>query len=153
RDPGLDVFAVHRGRHPDAAALLEQDIRALGRRAEIKVLDAGTAEGATQGASLLLEAAGPGSVKLLVHSITGASLGLFMAQGEARLGARQIHKTFDALAHSFVFWAQELHARGLLAPGARLLGLTNPLGSSLIKKCGLIASAKAALQTYVRCLA
>jgi NAD(P)-dependent dehydrogenase (short-subunit alcohol dehydrogenase family) len=34
-----------------------------------------------------------------------------------------------------------------------LLGLTNPLGESLIRPCGLIAAAKAALESYVRSLA
>ena len=153
RDPGLDVFAVHRGRHPASAEALEQDLRAAGRSVAMRAFDAGSAEGAESGAAQLLEAAGPRSVQLFVHSITGASLGHFTGADEGRLSPRQIHRTFDALAHSFVFWARELDQRGLLAPGARLLGLTNPLGESLIQKCGLIASAKAALETYVRCLA
>jgi NAD(P)-dependent dehydrogenase (short-subunit alcohol dehydrogenase family) len=153
RDPGLEVLAVHRGRHPAAAAALEEEIRGLGRKTAFRVFDAGTAEAAAAGADEILCAAGPRSVDLFVHALSGASLGLFTGQGEKNLSARQIQRTFDALAHSFVFWIQELDRRDLLAPGARLLGLTNPLGKSLILPCGLIAAAKAALETYVRCLA
>jgi NAD(P)-dependent dehydrogenase (short-subunit alcohol dehydrogenase family) len=85
RDPGLSVFAVHRGRHPEAAALLEQDLRASGHQVALRAFDAGTPEGAESGASQLLEIAGPGSVELFVHSITGASLGLFTGEGEKNL--------------------------------------------------------------------
>ena len=65
----------------------------------------------------------------------------------------QFEKTFNYLAHSFAYWAQALHERDLLAPGARLLGLTNVLHDSLLHNAGLIAAAKAALQMYVRHLA
>jgi NAD(P)-dependent dehydrogenase (short-subunit alcohol dehydrogenase family) len=44
-------------------------------------------------------------------------------------------------------------ARDLLAPSARLLGLTNPLHESLLGNCGLVAASKAALETYIRHLA
>jgi NAD(P)-dependent dehydrogenase (short-subunit alcohol dehydrogenase family) len=151
--PGLDVFGAHRGRHPAEAERVAADVRAAGRRAHLWVADAGTAEGAALGADALLERAGPRSVKLFVHSIANASLGHLASGGSDQLLARQVHKTFDSMAHSFVFWAQELLARDLLAPGARLLGLTNPLAESLLHNCALVAASKAALEMYVRHLA
>ena len=88
-----------------------------------------------------------------MHSLASASLGRLAAGGAEVLSPRQIQKTFDVMAHSFVYWTQELLARDMLAPSARLLGLGNTLSESLILNCGLIAAAKAALETYVRCLA
>jgi NAD(P)-dependent dehydrogenase (short-subunit alcohol dehydrogenase family) len=89
-----------------------------------------------------------------VHALSGASLGHFFATtGGKPLHPRQFEKTFNYLAHSFVYWAQALHERDLLAPSARLLGLTNLLHDSLVHNAGLIAAAKAALQVYVRHLA
>lgn len=152
RDPGLDVFGVHRGRHPELASRVEADVVAAGRRAAIRVGDAGTAESAKLGAEELLAAAGPRSVAFFVHSLANASLGTF-ASGAEQLVPRQIEKTFDSMAHSFVYWVQELLARDLFAPGARLLALTNPLHESLLHNCGLIAACKAALEMYVRHLA
>jgi NAD(P)-dependent dehydrogenase (short-subunit alcohol dehydrogenase family) len=117
------------------------------------VADAGTAEGATTGAEALLRSAGPRSVKLFVHSIANASLGRLASGGADQVVARQVHKTFDSMAHSFVYWTQEMLARDLLAPGARIVGLTNPLGNQLLHNCGLVAASKAALEVYVRHLA
>jgi NAD(P)-dependent dehydrogenase (short-subunit alcohol dehydrogenase family) len=153
RDPGLHVFGAHRGRHPVEGAAVARDIETAGRRAVMWVSDAGTAEGAARGAGVLFEAAGPRSVHLFVHSIANASLGRLVAPVAGRLVPRQVEKTFDAMAHSFVYWAQELYARDLLAPSARLIGLTNPLDETLLFNCGLVAASKAALEGYVRHLA
>lgn len=152
RDPGLHVFGVHRGRYVEGAREVEAAVRAAGRQVVMRTADAGTAEGAAQGAEALLAAAGPRSVRLLVHSIASASVGQ-LARGEKVVVPRQVEKTFDAMAHSFVYWIQALVARDLLAPGAQLLGLTNPLSESTLHNSGLIAAAKGALEMYVRHLA
>ena len=153
RDPGLHVFGVHRGHFPDDANALEGELRALGRRVHLHVGDAGDADGALAGATLVREVAGPRSVALMVHALSGASLGHFLSADGDALHPRQFEKTFNYLAHSFVYWARALYDLDLLAPGARLLGLTNLLHDSLLHNCGLIAAAKAALQMYVRHLA
>jgi NAD(P)-dependent dehydrogenase (short-subunit alcohol dehydrogenase family) len=150
---GLDVFGVHRGNHREQAAALEYAALARGRRAVLHVDDAGRPEGAQTGADALLRAAGPRSVKLFVHSIANASLGSFAGRDGDRVVPRQVHKTFDSMAHSFVYWAQALLERDLLAPGAHLLALTNPLHESILGRCGLVAASKAALEMYVRYLA
>src|SRR5262245_35713404 len=117
------------------------------------VSDAGTAEGAVLGAGAVHEIAGPRRVRLFVHSIANASVGPLVLDGDNRLVPKQIEKTFSSMAHSFVYWTRELYARGLLAPGARLLGLTNPVAGSLVRDLGLIAATKAALEIYIRDLA
>jgi NAD(P)-dependent dehydrogenase (short-subunit alcohol dehydrogenase family) len=152
-DPGLHVFGAHRGHHQAEAAWVEREVAAAGRRVVMWVADAGTATGAALGAEALLAAAGPRSVRLFVHSIANASLGRLVSGNATQIVPRQIEKTFDSMAHSFVYWAQELVARDLLAPSARLVGLTNPLDTSLLHNCGLVAAAKAALEMYVRQLA
>jgi NAD(P)-dependent dehydrogenase (short-subunit alcohol dehydrogenase family) len=153
RDPGLHVFGAHRGRHAEEAAAVARDVADAGRRAEMWVADAGTDEGASAGTDALLAAAGPRSVKLFVHSIANASLGRLAAGAPDRVVVKQVHKTFDSMAHSFVFWTQHMLDRDLLAPSARLVGLTNPLDASLLGNTPLVAASKAALETYVRHLA
>lgn len=151
--PGLNVFGVHRGRHPEDAAQVVAQVEALGRRIHLHQADAASIEGAEAGAAQALEICGHQGVRLFVHSLASASLGDLAAPGEHRLSARQIHKTFDVMAHSFLFWARALLDQEVLAPGARLLALSNPLDVSLIRACGLIAATKAALEGYVRALA
>ena len=153
RKPGLDVFGVHRGRYADSAAHMEQAVRDAGHRVELWQADASTSEAAEAGAAALLRVAGPRSVKLFVHSIAGASVGRFLSPGEDRLHARRIRRTFDTMAHSFVYWTQALVAADLLAPEARLLGLQNPLDVTHLSNTGLISASKAALEMYVRHLA
>jgi NAD(P)-dependent dehydrogenase (short-subunit alcohol dehydrogenase family) len=153
RDPGLDLFGIHRGHYPEQAQALEEDLRASGRRIVMHVADAGHAEGVRACADALEAATGARSVGLVVHAISGASLGHFLATRGDAFQQRHVEKTFDYMAHSFVYWAQALHDRDLLAPGARLLGLTNLLHDSVVHDCGLIAAAKGALEMYVRYLA
>jgi len=151
--PGLDVFGMHRGYHPDEALAVVADVQALGRRCVMEKGDAGTQAGAVAGADALLAAAGPRSVRLFVHSLANASLGSIARPAEAQVSAAQVQKTFDSMAHSFVYWTQELLRRDLLAPGAQVLGLSNPLVDSLVRNGGLITATKAALEVYVRHLA
>ncbi len=73
--------------------------------------------------------------------------------GDEPLHPRQLQRTFDRMAHSFVYWAQALHQGGLLAPGARLLGLSNLMADEVIRGAAAIAATKAALEMYVRHLA
>ena len=153
RDPGLHIFGVHRGHFPEDAGQLESEIRSIGRRVHLRVGDAGDADGALAGATAVRDVAGPRSVALVVHALSGASLGHFLTPHGEALHPRQFEKTFNYLAHSFVYWTRALFEQDLLAPSARILGLTNLLHDSLLHNCGLIAAAKAALQMYVRHLA
>jgi NAD(P)-dependent dehydrogenase (short-subunit alcohol dehydrogenase family) len=154
-EPGFNIFGVHRGRHQESADALQSEIEATGKRVVMRVAEAGTADGAALGAEALDAVAGAGkrSVRLFVHSIANASLGRLSSGEKDQLVPRQIQKTFDSMAHSFVYWTQALLSRDLLAPGARLFGLTNTLSESMVGPCGLVAAAKAALESYVRCLA
>lgn len=152
QDPGLQIFGAHRGRYADQAAEVERAVQQTGRRIEMWVADAGTAEGAQQGAERLLQIAGERSVRMFVHSIASASMGQFVV-GEDVLHPRQIEKTFNAMAHSFVHWARELYDANLLAPGARLLALNNPLDHTHLHNTGAVSASKAALEQYVHHLA
>jgi NAD(P)-dependent dehydrogenase (short-subunit alcohol dehydrogenase family) len=153
RDLGMSVFGVHRGHYLEQAAALESEVAAEGRRIRLRLGDAGTPEGAALAAEDLFEVAGPKSVKLFIHSIANASVGALLPTEGKRLEPRHFHKTFDAMAHSFVYWAQELVTRDLLAPGAHLIGLSNSSVDHFMQGTALIAGVKAALAVYVRHLA
>lgn len=153
RDPGLCVFGVHRGNHPEGALVVERAGADAGRRVHLRQAEAGTPEGAEAGAAALLDAAGPRSVQLFVHSIANASVGRLASGEPDQLRPRQFQKTLDSMASSFVYWIQELAARDLLAPGAQLLGLSNPMVDTVVCDTALIAASKAALEVYVRHLA
>lgn len=152
-DPGLHVFGVHRGRRPEAAAEVQASVSAIGRHIHLHIGEAGTAEGAAAGARAIREIIGARRIKLFVHAIANASVGRLTADGDDRLDQRRIEKTFNSMAHSFVYWAQGLLEHDLLAPEARVLGLSNPMGDAVVRGTAAIAASKAALGAYVRHLA
>jgi NAD(P)-dependent dehydrogenase (short-subunit alcohol dehydrogenase family) len=152
-DPGLHIFGLHRGNHPEGAAAVERDVAATGRRIHLVRAEAGTADGAASGAQALHTITGPRRVSLFVHSLANASLGQLASGATNQLRPNQFQKTFDSMAHSFVYWTQALLERDLLAPGAHLLGLSNWMEDSVLRGTSLIAATKATLGIYVRHLA
>jgi NAD(P)-dependent dehydrogenase (short-subunit alcohol dehydrogenase family) len=154
REPGLHILGVHRGNHPDGVAEVEASVRASGKQIRWLVADAGKPELIDGEADLIHEIVGPQGVHIIVHSLANASVGR-LASGDpaAWLHPKQIQKTFDSMAHSFVYWTQAMLRRDLLAPGARVLALDNAINESLLGNLSVIAAAKASLETYVRHLA
>ena len=61
--------------------------------------------------------------------------------------------TLDVMANSLVYWTQELHYAGLLAPGARIFAMTSAGDHIVWQAYGAVSAAKSALESYVRQLA
>ena len=153
RDRGLNIFGMHRGHWPEEAERIQHEVKASGCECCLLKAGAGSVEEAEAGASHLLELAGPGSVQVFVHAIADASYGVFAADPERMLHPKQLDKTFRVMAHSFVYWVQELVRRDLLAPNATLIALGNPMPDSVVHGWGVVAAAKEALRIYVRQIA
>jgi NAD(P)-dependent dehydrogenase (short-subunit alcohol dehydrogenase family) len=152
-DPGYGICGFHRGNHPGAAADLVADLGRLEVPVKLFIGEAGIHDHVARGADLLAAALGPRKLKFFVHSLANASIGRFVSSTGDQFVRRQFEKTFESMAHSFVYWVQELVRRDLLAPNAQLLALTNSLHESILRQCGLVLASKAALEAYVRHLA
>ena len=139
------VLGFHRGRHPEDAAKVEVDTF---KRALLITLDVGSTYEAVQAGLDVVAANARGGVSVLVHALSGASVGTMISQP-----AEKVEKTFNLMAHSFLWWVQGLHERRLLAPGAMLLGLSNPVVHHYLNGTGVIGPAKAALEAYIKALA
>ena len=61
--------------------------------------------------------------------------------------------TVDVMAHSLVYWAQELVGRGLMTRGGRIYAMTSAGGTRVLPHYGPVSAAKAALESHVRQLA
>lgn len=152
RDPGLHVFGVHRGNHPEGAQAVGTAVELAGRRIHYRVAEAGKSDSAEAGVAELLDVAGPRSVQIFVHSLANASIG-HLVRGDGLLHPKQFAKTFDSMAHSFVYWSRALVEGDLMAPGGRLLALTNAITDSTLSHLSAIAAAKMALESYVKYMA
>lgn len=160
KDPGLNIVSVHRGNHKEGARAVEDAVKSAGRRYHEHLYDAGKLENITAGVDKILDVTENGSVKVFVHSLANASIGYLARTPPPRPGEtpqllhpKQIDKTFQSMAHSFVYWTRELFQRGALADGARVIALSNAINDSTLGNLSVIAAAKAALETYVRHLA
>jgi NAD(P)-dependent dehydrogenase (short-subunit alcohol dehydrogenase family) len=152
QEPGLHIFGMHRGNHAEGAAEVRRDVEALDRRYEELVGEAGKQALIDEALDRIAEVVGPRSIQIFVHSIANASIG-YLASGPKLLHHKQIDKTFNSMAHSFVYWTRGLVERDLLVDGGRILALTNAIKESTLSNLSVIAAAKAALEMYVKYLA
>jgi enoyl-[acyl-carrier-protein] reductase (NADH) len=61
--------------------------------------------------------------------------------------------TLDVMAHSLVYWVQDLVARGLMGPGGRVFSMTSSGSTRVIRSYGAVSAAKCALESHTRQLA
>jgi enoyl-[acyl-carrier-protein] reductase (NADH) len=61
--------------------------------------------------------------------------------------------TLDVMAHSLIYWAQEIVSRGLMGRGGRIYAMTSSGGTRVLPHYGPVSSAKAALESNIRQLA
>ena len=151
-EPGLNLFGVHRGNHMEGSDAVVADVQAAGRQMHIEISEAGKYDAIQPLADKILEVCGPKSVQIMVHSVANASVGYLVAK-EPLLHPKQVNKTFDSMAHSFVYWCRALIERDLMAPQGRLLALTNAVTESNLSNLATIAASKAALEMYVKYMA
>lgn len=97
---------------------------------------------------------GEALVKVLLHSLAFGTLKPFIpSENEQALTKAQMEMTLDVMAHSLVYWTQDLAANGLLAHKARIFAMTSSGSHSAIPYYGAVSAAKASLESHVRQLA
>jgi len=90
-------------------------------------------------------------VKVLMHSLAFGSLKPFVSnENEQAITKSQMEMTLDVMAHSLVYWVQELVADNLMAERGRIFAMTSSGGHTVIPHYGAVSAAKAALESHVR---
>jgi NAD(P)-dependent dehydrogenase (short-subunit alcohol dehydrogenase family) len=157
---GVDVFGVHLDRRatlPNAERVVA-GIEGFGRRAHFFNVNAADAdrraEVVTAMTRVLAEAGQPGEVRVLLHSLAFGTLKAYIADDPAEIiTPTQMGMTLDVMAHSLVYWTQEVVGRGLMGPGGRIFAMTSTGGAHALPSYGAVSAAKAALESHVRQLA
>jgi enoyl-[acyl-carrier protein] reductase III len=157
---GADVFGVHLDRkatQPNAERIAGA-ITALGRRARFFNVNAADAdrrgEVVAEIERTLAEHGTPGALRVLVHSLAFGTLRPFVVDPiKEATSAAQLTMTLDVMAHSLVYWTQDVVARGLMAGGGRIFAMTSSGGARVLPSYGAVSAAKAALESHVRQLA
>jgi len=164
---GMDIYGVHLDRRstmPNVERIVGE-IRALGRKAVF--FNANAADETKRKdivEQLVRETEGQRGprVRVLVHSLAFGTLRPFVppsgkddqaaSKGEL-IGKAHLDMTCDVMAHSLLYWVQDLLAGGLLDRGSRIFAMTSAGGHRVIAQYGAVSAAKAALESHIRQLA
>lgn len=152
---GYDIAGVHLDRKAglEQVERIKADIAGHGRRALYfnvnaadearrgEVLDALQADVAAHG----------GAVAVLMHSLAFGTLKPYI--GDDMLSKANIEMTLDVMAHSLVYWAQDIVRRGLMPRGGRIFSMTSSGSTRVIPTYGAVSAAKSALESHTRQLA
>ncbi len=92
-----------------------------------------------------------GSVVVMLHSLAFGTLRPYM--GENPLSQKQMTMTLDVMAHSLVYWSQDLVEMGLMGEGGRILSMTSSGSLRVFPSYGAVSAAKSALESHTRQLA
>ncbi len=158
---GMDIVGVHLDRRstmPNVERIVNQ-IQALGRQALFFNQNAADEQKRKEMCDQMVQRmAGQGipPVRVLVHSLAFGTLRPFVppAEGPADIiGKSHLDMTCDVMAHSLLYWTQDLLSRGLLGQGSRIFAMTSSGSHRVIAQYGAVSAAKSALESHCRQLA
>ena len=153
---GYDIYGVHLDRRAGLARVEEisQAIEAEGVQAKYFNINAASAEKRDQVLDEIAQAATPGSVRVLLHSLAFGTLRPLVGEEQGgSITMEQMDMTLTVMAHSLVYWAQGLVYRGLMGQGGRIYAMTSSGGDRVLPSYGAVSAAKAALESHCRQLA
>jgi enoyl-[acyl-carrier protein] reductase III len=157
---GLNIFGVHLDRKatlPNAERIAGQ-IRALGREAHYFNVNAADEEKRAEvigEMQRVFESRGEmGTLRVFLHSLAFGTLKLYIADPmKDAVTQSQVDMTLDVMAHSLVYWTQDIVGRGLMGRGGRIYAMTSSGGTRVLPYYGPVSAAKAALESHIRQLA
>ena len=153
---GMNVVGVHLDRKTTLplAEAVANDVRAAGAEAHFFNVNAADAEKRAQVCARARELSGGVPMRVLLHSLAFGTLRPFVGADAAQQTTKaQLEMTLDVMAHSLVYWVQDLHGHGLLGEGSRVFAMTSSGGTRVMPFYGAVSAAKAALESHVRQLA
>jgi enoyl-[acyl-carrier protein] reductase III len=150
---GMHICGVHLDRKATMANVeaIVKGIEANGRQALFFNVNAADPEKRAE----VLEGlkAKTSSAHVLLHSLAFGTLKPFFAPDGEAINKAQMEMTLDVMAHSLVYWTQDLVGRNLLAKGGRIYAMTSAGGERVWPTYGAVSAAKAALESHVRQIA
>src|SRR5262249_52102124 len=153
---GMGIVGVHLDRKSTlaAAASVEADVRAAGAPVQFFNVNAADADPRIQVCDHLRTATGGRVLRAIVHSLAFGTLRPFVSDDPGQQTTKaQLEMTLDVMAHSLVYWVQDLRVRGLVGDGTRIFAMTSAGGTRVLPAYGAVSAAKAALEAHVRQLA
>jgi enoyl-[acyl-carrier protein] reductase III len=157
---GFEIIGVHLDRRVTIANAenVAAEIRRMGRRALFFNVNAADPARRSEVIQACKEAAAPNpggsGIRLMLHSLAFGTLKPYITGDPAgHIKPADMTMTLDVMAHSLVYWTQDLFSAGLLGKGAKVFAMTSAGGHRVWPAYGAVSAAKAALESHVRQLA
>ncbi len=153
-EDGYNIFGIHLDRQatmPNVENIISQ-IKATGSQAHFFNVNAADAVKRDEIISEIKKISeGKPIIKILIHSLAFGTLKPFVPlSDEQAITKAQMEMTLDVMAHSLVYWVQDLVVNNLLEKKSRIFAMTSSGGHSAIPFYGAVSAAKAALESHVR---
>lgn len=155
-EAGLNICGVHlrRPTDQDAFAQTKERIEAAGRKYLPFNINAANPDRRREALDKMADAMGGSGFRVFMHSLAFGSLKPFVTDNpEDAITQAQMDMTLDVMAHSLVYWTQDLVARNLLRRGSRIVAMTSAGSHRVVPNYGAVSAAKAALESHIRQLA
>ncbi|HLK12898.1 MAG TPA: SDR family oxidoreductase [Candidatus Binatia bacterium] len=153
---GMGIIGVHLDRKatlPLAEGVIA-DVEAAGAPAHFFNVNAADDDKRALVCARARELLGGRRLRVLLHSLAFGTLRPFIGGGPGQQTSKaQLEMTLDVMAHSLVYWVQDLYAAGLLGSESRVFAMTSAGGRRVWPAYGAVSAAKAALESHVRQLA
>ena len=148
---GYEICGVHLDRKAGMAQVEEirKAIEKKGRKALFFNVNAADAEKRKEVVEALT--AQTSNVAVLLHSLAFGTLKPFIA--EDHITDQHMDMTLSVMAHSLVYWTQDIVLRGLMKEGGRIFSMTSSGSTRVIPSYGAVSAAKCALESHTRQLA
>ncbi|HXJ32837.1 MAG TPA: SDR family oxidoreductase [Candidatus Eisenbacteria bacterium] len=153
---GMGIVGVHLDRKTTlpAAEAVASDLREAGVPAHFFNVNAADDEKRVQVCERARELTGGRPLRIVMHSLAFGTLKALVTEMPGQQTTKaQLEMTLDVMAHSLVYWVQDLHIRGLVGEGTRIFAMTSSGGTRVMPFYGAVSAAKAALESHVRQLA
>ncbi|MGB2695543.1 MAG: SDR family oxidoreductase [Dehalococcoidia bacterium] len=157
---GYNIVGVHldlRATLPNAERI-QDEIRSAGQEAMFFNVNAADASKRATVVDAIQErfsqGGGEAYVRVLLHSLAFGTLQPYFGETpKSTLSQKQMEMTLDVMAHSLVYWTQDLASRNLLRKGSRIFAMTSAGSTRVIESYGAVSAAKAALESHIRQIA
>ncbi len=153
-EDGYNIFGVHLDRQATMHNVdrITGSIKSSGSEAVFFNVNAADAEKRKEVIGEIKKIAGGKPViKVLLHSLAFGTLKPFIQHNDVQpITKAQMEMTLDVMAHSLVYWVQELMMENLFMRQGRIFAMTSSGSKAVIPFYGAVSAAKASLESHVR---
>lgn len=164
---GFNIAGVHLDRRAglEHVAQIKQKIADLGAKALFFNVNASDADKRAEVLTALAAkvndgdtnadvSSGGAQVRVLIHSLAFGTLKPFFDETEkSSINHKAMNMTLDVMAHSLVYWAQDIVRRKLMRRGGRVFAMTSAGSRVMWPAYGAVSAAKSTLESHCRQIA